>query len=125
MLVAAESPELYPGDIKSVLLDEEQIQTRIAELGAQIGVDYRERAAADDRDLLLITVLKGAVMFVTDLARAIPLQASAILSWCVILGPLQSMIVQIRQGAMRLFRRWRLNKTEAGAIRCKLAFYEL
>ncbi len=73
VLVAAESPELYPGDIKSVLLDEEQIQTRIAELGAQIGVDYRERAAADDRDLLLITVLKGAVMFVTDLARAIPL----------------------------------------------------
>ena len=36
-------------------------------------MDYRERAAADDRDLLLITVLKGAVMFVTDLARAIPL----------------------------------------------------
>ncbi len=73
MLVAAESPELYPGDIKSVLLGEEQIQSRIAELGAQIGADYRERAGADDRDLLLITVLKGAVMFVTDLARAIPL----------------------------------------------------
>ena len=72
MLVAAESPELYPGDIKSVLLGEEQIQSRIAELGAQIGADYRE-LAADDRDLLLITVLKGAVMFVTDLARAIPL----------------------------------------------------
>jgi len=35
VLVAAESPELYPGDIKSVLLGEEQIQTRIAELGAQ------------------------------------------------------------------------------------------
>ena len=71
--VAAESPELYPGDIKSVLLREEQIQTRIAELGAQIGADYRDLAVADDRDLLLITVLKGAVMFVTDLARAIPL----------------------------------------------------
>ena len=71
--VAAESPELYPGDIKSVLLSEEQIQARIAELGAQIGADFRERSLADDRDLLLITVLKGAVMFVTDLARAIPL----------------------------------------------------
>jgi hypoxanthine phosphoribosyltransferase len=69
--VAAESPELYPGDIKSVLLREEQIQNRIAELGAQIGADYRELSG--DRDLLLITVLKGAVMFVTDLARAIPL----------------------------------------------------
>jgi hypoxanthine phosphoribosyltransferase len=70
--VAAERPELYPGDIKSVLLREEQIQTRIAELGTQIGADYRERVAGD-RDLLLITVLKGAVMFVTDLARAIAL----------------------------------------------------
>jgi hypoxanthine phosphoribosyltransferase len=73
VVVAAESPELYPGDIKSVLLGEEQIQTRIAELGAQITADYRELAVADDRDLLLITVLKGAVMFVTDLARAISL----------------------------------------------------
>ena len=77
VLVAAESPELYPGDIKSVLLREEQIQTRIAELGAQIGADYRELSADDDLDLLLITVLKGAVMFVTDLARAIPLPTRA------------------------------------------------
>ncbi|HEX5145001.1 MAG TPA: hypoxanthine phosphoribosyltransferase [Mycobacterium sp.] len=66
-------PELYPGDIKSVLLTEEQIQARIAELGAQIGDDYRDLAAASGHDLLLITVLKGAVLFVTDLARAIPL----------------------------------------------------
>ena len=34
--------ELYPGDIKSVLLSEEQIQARIAELGAQVGADYRD-----------------------------------------------------------------------------------
>ena len=73
MLVAADSPELYAGDIKSVLLREDEIQARIAELGAQIGADYRDRAGADGRDLLLVTVLKGAVMFVTDLARAIPL----------------------------------------------------
>src|ERR1700760_1256520 len=72
VVVAAESPELYPGDIKSVLLGEEQIQTRIAELGAQIGADYRELAADEEQDLLLVTVLKGAVIFVTDLARAIP-----------------------------------------------------
>lgn len=64
---------LYPGDIKSVLLSEEQIQDRTAELGAQIGRDYAELAAGDAQDLLLVTVLKGAVMFVTDLARAIPL----------------------------------------------------
>ncbi|MBS4727696.1 hypoxanthine phosphoribosyltransferase [Mycobacterium sp. SM1] len=72
MDVTAQSAELYPGDIKSVLLTEEQIRTRVAELGAQIGNDYRGLVAAG-QDLLLITVLKGAVMFVTDLARAIPL----------------------------------------------------
>lgn len=63
--------EPYPGDIKSVLLTEQQVQARIAELGDQIGDDYR--AAVEEQDLLLITVLKGAVMFVTDLARAIGL----------------------------------------------------
>jgi hypoxanthine phosphoribosyltransferase len=68
-----QSVELYPGDIKSVLLTEEQIQARIAELGAQIGNDYRDLCPASGPDLLLITVLKGAVLFVTDLARAIPL----------------------------------------------------
>ncbi|MGB2919815.1 MAG: hypoxanthine phosphoribosyltransferase, partial [Mycobacterium sp.] len=74
MGVPAHTAELYPGDIKSVLLSEEQIQTKTAELGALIGADYRDAASASDgRDLLLITVLKGAVMFVTDLARAIPL----------------------------------------------------
>ncbi|GAA1687862.1 hypoxanthine phosphoribosyltransferase [Mycolicibacterium murale] len=66
----AHTAELYPGDIKSVLLSEEQIRDKTAELAATIGADYRE--AAGDQDLLLITVLKGAVMFVTDLARAIP-----------------------------------------------------
>ena len=71
-ITPGQPPELYPGDIKSVLLTEEQIQARIAELGAQIGEDYRDLSAASG-DLLLITVLKGAVLFVTDLARAIPL----------------------------------------------------
>ncbi len=63
--------ELYPGDIQSVLLSEDQIQTRIAELAAQIGEDYR--AGLGGEDLLLVTVLKGAVMFVSDFARALPL----------------------------------------------------
>ncbi len=60
--------ELYPGDIRSVLVSEEQIRVRTRELGAELGRDY----AATHEDLLLVTVLKGAVMFVTDLARAIP-----------------------------------------------------
>jgi hypoxanthine phosphoribosyltransferase len=65
-------PDLYPGDIKSVLLTTEQIQARIAELGEEIGDHYRVSAAETGQDLLLITVLKGAVIFVTDLARSIP-----------------------------------------------------
>ncbi|WP_025736307.1 hypoxanthine phosphoribosyltransferase [Mycobacterium genavense] len=71
--ITPEQPvDLYPGDIKSVLLTTEQIQTRIGELGGQIGNDYRDSVAETGEDLLLITVLKGAVIFVTDLARAIP-----------------------------------------------------
>jgi hypoxanthine phosphoribosyltransferase len=68
----AQPVELYPGDIKSVLLTEEQIQARIAELGEEIGNQYRGNVAETGQDLLLITVLKGAVIFVTDLARSIP-----------------------------------------------------
>jgi hypoxanthine phosphoribosyltransferase len=71
--VTPEQPvDLYPGDIKSVLLTTEQIQARIGELGEQIGNDYRVSVDETGQDLLLITVLKGAVIFVTDLARAIP-----------------------------------------------------
>ncbi|WP_210083004.1 hypoxanthine phosphoribosyltransferase [Mycobacterium sp. OAE908] len=68
--VAEQPAELYPGDIKSVLLSAQAIQDKVAELGAQVGADYRDAIA--ENDLLLVTVLKGAVFFVTDLARAIP-----------------------------------------------------
>jgi hypoxanthine phosphoribosyltransferase len=71
--VPEQSDELYPGDIKSVLLSSDDIQAKVAELGAQVGEDYRDVIAENPQDLLLITVLKGAVFFVTDLARAIPL----------------------------------------------------
>ena len=70
--VAEQPAELYPGDIKSVLLSPDAIQGKVAELGAQVGADYRDILAQDSQDLLLITVLKGAVFFVTDLSRAIP-----------------------------------------------------
>src|SRR5260370_31630052 len=59
--------------MKSVLLSEEDIQARVNELGQLIGDEYREHIGDDGQDLLLVTVLKGAVMFVTDLSRAIPL----------------------------------------------------
>ncbi|OBH84907.1 hypoxanthine phosphoribosyltransferase [Mycobacterium scrofulaceum] len=71
-ITPAQPVELYPGDIKSVLLTAEQIQARIGELGEEIGGHYSNVMAETGQDLLLITVLKGAVIFVTDLARAIP-----------------------------------------------------
>jgi hypoxanthine phosphoribosyltransferase len=51
--------------VEEVLIDEETLQGRIAELGAEITADYRRR------DLLLVGVLKGAVFFMADLMRTI------------------------------------------------------
>jgi hypoxanthine phosphoribosyltransferase len=59
---------VYDGEIASTLITEEAIRERTAELAAQIAAD---RAGAES-DLLLVGVLKGAVMFMTDLARALP-----------------------------------------------------
>ncbi len=69
MLVSAD--DLYPHDIESILVSEEQIHARTAELAADVARDYADTLTG--QDLLLVTVLKGAVMFVSDLARAIPL----------------------------------------------------
>jgi hypoxanthine phosphoribosyltransferase len=49
--------------VQEVLIDEESLRGRIAELGEEISDDYR------GRDLLLIGVLKGAVFFMADLMR--------------------------------------------------------
>ena len=54
-------------DVERVLLDEQQIRDRLAELGRQIGADYRQEPP------LLVGVLKGAVMVMADLARQIDL----------------------------------------------------
>lgn len=50
-----------------VLIETERLQARIREMGAQITRDYA------GKDLLLICVLKGACVFLSDLARAIDL----------------------------------------------------
>ncbi|ACL25531.1 MULTISPECIES: hypoxanthine phosphoribosyltransferase [Chloroflexus] len=55
-------------DIDYILISEEQIKQRVAELGAAITNDYRAIG-----DLLLVGVLKGCAMFMVDLARAIDL----------------------------------------------------
>jgi hypoxanthine phosphoribosyltransferase len=61
----------YPGDIASVLVTEKQIRSRIAELALQVAADYQTEHGKGD--LLLVGVLKGAVMFMTDFARALPI----------------------------------------------------
>jgi hypoxanthine phosphoribosyltransferase len=49
--------------VGEVLIEEEPLQARIAELGAEISGEY------EGRDLLLVGVLKGAVFFMADLMR--------------------------------------------------------
>ena len=53
-------------DLEKVLLTEEQILARIGELAADIWRDYA------DLDILLVGVLKGAVLVMADLMRALP-----------------------------------------------------
>ena len=48
-----------------VLISESDVDARIEELGKQISEDYK------DKDLLLVSVLKGSVVFMADLMRAI------------------------------------------------------
>jgi hypoxanthine phosphoribosyltransferase len=55
------------GEKIEVLLSEEKLRARIAELGADIARDYR------GKPLKLVGVLKGSFMFMADLARAIDL----------------------------------------------------
>ncbi len=54
-------------EVESVLISQEDLQKRIQELGRQLTEEYA------GRNLLLLGVLKGAVVFLVDLARAIDL----------------------------------------------------
>ncbi|HEX4721253.1 MAG TPA: hypoxanthine phosphoribosyltransferase, partial [Pseudonocardiaceae bacterium] len=60
---------MYDDDIASVLLTEDKIKAKVEELAVQVAAD---RPVEPTSDLLLVGVLKGAVMFMTDLARALP-----------------------------------------------------
>jgi len=55
----------YRSFLGEVLISEEQLQNRIRELGEQISRDYQ------GKNLLLICILRGGVMFLTDLMRHI------------------------------------------------------
>ncbi len=51
--------------VDKILIPEDRLQARVAELGAQISRDYA------GKDLLLLAVLKGSVLFLSDLMRQI------------------------------------------------------
>lgn len=54
-------------DIKKILINEEELMKRIKELGEEITNDYK------DKELVLVGILKGAVIFLSDLAKNIKL----------------------------------------------------
>lgn len=56
-------------DIQEVLFTEEQIAKMVERVGAEISRDYK------DKNLLLVSVLKGSVVFMADLMRAITIPA--------------------------------------------------
>lgn len=52
-------------DIAKVLVAEEELQNKVKELGMQISEDYK------DKKLLMVSILKGSIVFMADLMRAI------------------------------------------------------
>lgn len=60
--------EYVDSRMQKVLIDEETLQRRIAELGAQLSEDYA------GEEVILVCILKGAVLFFADLARAMKLR---------------------------------------------------
>jgi len=55
------------GDIKSILISEEEIAKRVKELGKQLTEDYK------GKELLVVGILKGCMLFLSDLVRTIDL----------------------------------------------------
>jgi hypoxanthine phosphoribosyltransferase len=62
-------PMLHP-DVEEILLSHEQIRARVAELGAELAADYA------GRDPVLVSVLKGSIIFLADLVRAMDVPLS-------------------------------------------------
>src|SRR5690554_2568179 len=53
--------------VERVLIDEETLTNRVKEMGRQLTEDYK------DKDLVIISILKGAVIFFSDLVKEIKL----------------------------------------------------
>jgi hypoxanthine phosphoribosyltransferase len=63
-------------DVEKVIATEEQLKSRIAELAAQVDADYK------DKNVLLVGVLKGAIMAMADLTRA--MQSHIEIDWMAV-----------------------------------------
>ncbi len=62
--------------IASVLYSEEAIQRKVGELATEIATDYADRGFSKDpqgRPILLVGILRGALVFMSDLARRFPM----------------------------------------------------
>ena len=57
-------------DILQVLVTEEQLKAKVQQLGEQISRDY------EGKDLLLVSILKGSVVFMADIMRAIKIPSA-------------------------------------------------
>ncbi|MGB3731679.1 hypoxanthine phosphoribosyltransferase [Microbacterium sp.] len=82
-----------PEDLTQILVTEEEIHAKLAELAARVTVDY------EGKDLILIGVLKGAVMVMADFIRALPFHVP--MDWMAVssygAGTKSSGVVQIRK----------------------------
>ena len=80
-------------DLTTVLVTEEEIRSKLAELAARVATDY------EGKDLLLVGVLKGAVMVMADFVRALPMHVT--MDWMAVssygAGTKSSGVVQIRK----------------------------
>jgi hypoxanthine phosphoribosyltransferase len=61
---------MIDADVEEILLTGDQVQNRVAELGAQLAAEY------EGRDPVLVSVLKGSIIFLADLVRAMPIPLS-------------------------------------------------
>jgi hypoxanthine phosphoribosyltransferase len=64
------SPPTMHDDVQEILLTEDQIRERVAELGQQLAADYVGRFP------VLVSVLKGSIIFLADLVRSMPVPLS-------------------------------------------------
>jgi len=55
-------------DVKEILISQDEIIAKVKELGQQISKDYSE-----DQELIVVGILKGAIIFLSDLVREINL----------------------------------------------------